>query len=78
MFRTKFYLDTNGKIGLSIWHDYVDIDYGNKVPEKGYKGFRTYLADISGAELVHGNTKTGFVLTFFDEEKYAMFLMKYA
>lgn len=78
MFNTQFYLDPNGKIGLPIWNDYVNIDYGNKVPEKGYKGFRTYLADISDADLVRGHTKTGFILTFFDEEKYAMFLMKYA
>lgn len=78
MFYTTFRIDPNGKIGLPIWNDYVNIDYGIKVPEKGYKGFRTYLADISGAEHVRGSTKAGFTLTFLDEEKYAIFLMKYA
>lgn len=77
MFYKRFYLDSNGEVAFPLWNDYVEIDYGNKVPEKGYRGFRTYLADVTGADHINGNMKTGFFLIFTDEEKYLLFLMKY-
>lgn len=60
-----------------LWDAYVEIDYGRDYPEKGYKGFRTFLEDVSGADLVTGTNMKGFKLYFQDEKQYTWFLLKW-
>lgn len=56
---------------------YVDIDYGKLMPSKLYKGYKTYIADITGAD-VTGSKKEGFELTFNTQKSYTWFLLKYS
>ena len=59
-----------------LWQAYVDIDFGRLVPAKGYKGFSTFLVDITGADSVR-STQLGHDLYFHCEKKYTYFLMKW-
>jgi len=70
-------LDTENVASNSLWEAYVNINYGKAVPEKGYKGFRTFLEDVTGADLVSGSTLNSFTLHFQDESKYTLFLLKW-
>lgn len=60
-----------------LWDAYFEMDYGRDYPKKGYKGFRTFLEDVSGADAVHGTIIEGFVLRFQDEKQYTWFLLKW-
>jgi hypothetical protein len=51
-----------------LWQDYVAIDYGRKVPEKGYKGFRTYVMDKLGINVV-GPSPSGLAIEFDSDEE---------
>jgi hypothetical protein len=64
-------------IGEKLWDAYADIDYGHAVPEKGYKGYKTFLEDVSGAELVEGSSPNRFTLYFKNETDYTWFLLKW-
>jgi hypothetical protein len=70
-------LDNDCVVSTALWNAYVDIDYGRVVPEKGYKGFKTFLEDVTGADLVTGKVMTGFTLHFNDRRKYLLFLLKW-
>jgi hypothetical protein len=60
-----------------LWQEYVAIDYGRKVPEKGYKGFRTYVMDKLGV-IVAAETRTeGLTIEFNSDEEYVMFKLQY-
>ena len=59
-----------------LWQAYVDIDFGRLVPDKGYKGFSTFLTDITGAYHVR-STQEGHELYFRCAKKYTYFLMKW-
>lgn len=63
---------------VSLWKAYIDIDYGRAVPEKGYKGFRTFLEDVTKADCVTGTTKYGFTLYFESKKSYTWFLLKWS
>lgn len=67
-------LDTTA---TTLWEAYVDIDYGRSVPEKGYKGFRSFVKDVTGADLVTGTNMKGYKLYFQDEKQYTLFLLKW-
>jgi hypothetical protein len=70
-------LDRGSKIDKKLWQMYVDIDYGKLMPSKLYKGYKTYIADITGAD-VTGSKKEGFELTFNTQKSYTWFLLKYS
>ena len=70
-------LDTENVASTSLWEAYVNINYGKAVPEKGYKGFRTFLEDVTGADLVTGSLMKNFTLYFRDEKQYTWFLLKW-
>lgn len=61
-----------------LWQEYVAIDYGNAVPEKGYKGFKTFIKDVTGAAKVDGRTSKGFTLYFDSEKSYTWFLLRWS
>jgi len=63
--------------GKKLWMAYVDIEYGRVVPEKKYKGYRTFLVDITRATKIEGNTRNGFDLYFEDEACYTWFMLKW-
>lgn len=65
-------------ISQNLWNAFVDIDFGLAVPEKGYKGYKTFLEDVSGAELVKGSLPTSFTLYFNNETAYTWFLLKWS
>lgn len=69
--------DLNRLNSDKIWNAYVDIDYGRAVPERGYRGFRTFLEDVSGADGVAGNIRDGFQLHFNNPEAYTWFQLKW-
>lgn len=60
-----------------LWQEYVAIDYGKAVPEKGYKGFRTFVKDVTGADKVEGKSTDGFKLYFDCEKSYTWFLLRW-
>jgi len=60
-----------------LWQKYVSIDYGRAVPESGYKGFKTFLKDVTGADRVEGRSSEVFTLYFNNEEKYIWFILKW-
>jgi hypothetical protein len=60
-----------------LWQEYVAIDYGRAVPEKGYKGFRTFVKDMTSADRVGGSSRDGFTLYFDSEKSYTWFLLKW-
>ena len=70
-------LDTENVASNSLWEAYVNIDYGKAVPEKGYKGFKTFLEDVTGADLVTGSSMKNITLYFNNEVKYTCFLLKW-
>jgi hypothetical protein len=59
-----------------LWQDYVAIDYGRKVPEKGYKGFRTYVMDKLGVNVALAGV-VGLTIEFNSDEEYVMFKLQY-
>tara|TARA_R110000782_G_scaffold161789_2_gene253759 strand:- start:204 stop:428 length:225 start_codon:yes stop_codon:yes gene_type:complete len=59
-----------------LWQGYIDTDYGRKVPEKGYKGFRTYVIDELGINVV-GPSPFGLAIKFDSDEEYVMFKLQY-
>jgi len=59
-----------------LWLEYVAIDYGRAVPEKGYQGFKTFVADVTGAK-VNRTTKSRLTLKFNTAEELTWFLLKY-
>lgn len=61
----------------SLWQAYSSVDYGKAVPEKGYKGFRTFLEDVTGADKVEGTLVSGFTLYFNNKESYTWFLLRW-
>lgn len=71
-------LEIRGLEQTKLWRQYVSIDYGRAVPEKGYKGFKTFLRDITKADRVEGNTNLGFKLYFDDEKSYTWFLLRWS
>lgn len=71
-------LDDMPGVSQNLWYAYVAIDYGRAVPEKGYKGYKTFLKDVTGADLVKGPSLRTFTLCFEDEEKYTWFLLKWS
>lgn len=76
MIELRLYRHSDG-ISRNLWNAFVDIDYGHAVPEKGYKGYRTFLEDVSGAELVEGSLIKSFSLYFKNETDYTWFLLKW-
>lgn len=61
-----------------LWKEYVKIDFGRAVPEKNYKGFASYLMDISKADAVVGRSQDGhYELHFKNEKNYVWFLLKW-
>jgi len=60
-----------------LWQEYVDINYGRAVPEKGYKGFKTFIKDVTRADQVDGKIGKGFTLYFDSEKSYTWFLLKW-
>lgn len=61
-----------------VWQEYVAIDYGRAVPEKGYKGFKTFIKDVTGAvKVVDSRTSKGFTLYFNNEKSYIWFLLRW-
>ncbi len=60
-----------------LWEAYSEIDYGRLVPEKNYKGFRTFIRDVSGCSRIEGTTLGGFVLEFDNEEDFIVYKLKY-
>jgi hypothetical protein len=63
--------------GKKLWGAYVDIEYGRTVPEKKYKGYRTFLVDVTCATKIEGNTRNGFDLYFEDQSRYTWFMLKW-
>jgi hypothetical protein len=61
-----------------LWQEYVDINYGRAVREKGYKGFSTFIKDVTNAYKVEGRTSKGFTLYFDSEKSYTWFLLKWS
>ena len=61
-----------------LWKEYVAIDYGLAVPEKDYKGFKTFVKDVTGADRVEGRTSKGVILYFDSEKSYTWFLLKWS
>jgi hypothetical protein len=59
-----------------LWQGYIDTDYGRNVPEKGYKGFRTYVIDELGINVV-GPSPSGLAIEFDSDEEYVMFKLQY-
>lgn len=66
------------RIAEKLWDAYVSIDYGRAVPEKGYKGFKTFIEDVTKADSVEGTAKSVTTLCFEDEGKYTWFLLKWS
>jgi len=61
-----------------LWQEYVAIDYGRAVPEKGNNGFKTFIKDVTGADRVEGNPFKGFTLYFDSEKSYSWYLLKWS
>ena len=59
-----------------LWQEYVAIDYGRSVPEKGYTGFKSFVADVSKAK-VNGTIQAGLTLKFEKEEHLTWFLLRW-
>ncbi len=60
-----------------LWQEYVAIDYGQAVPEKGYTGFESFIKDVTKADRVEGKIGLKFTLYFSDENSYTWFLLKW-
>jgi hypothetical protein len=69
--------DLDSRASETLWNAYIDIDYGRSVPEKGYKGFKSFVKDVTRADLVIGTNMKGFKLYFRDEKQYIWFLLKW-
>ena len=70
-------LNPDDSASTNLWDAYVKIDYGRLVPEKRYKGFKTFLKDVTGANLVTGSELGNLTLHFQEEKKYTLFLVKW-
>jgi hypothetical protein len=60
-----------------LWQEYVAIDYGRAVPEKGYEGFKSFIKDVTKADRVEGKIGLTFILYFDSEKDYTLFLLKW-
>ena len=74
--KLEFRLERHCTIDNNLWASYVDIRYGRAVPHKEYKGYRTYLKDVTRAK-VNGTVLNGFYLTFRTQKDLTWFLLRF-
>jgi len=72
---TLYFYNVN-KAHEKLWQEYVAIDYGRAVPKKNYKGFKSFVADVSKAK-VNGTISSGLTLKFEKEEHLTWFVLKW-
>lgn len=73
-----YVVEIKGLEQTKLWKQYVAIDYGRAIPEKGYKGFKSFLEDITKATRVEGKPTIGYKLYFENDNSYTWFLLRWA